>query len=131
MDRRAADRQRRPRTKKSPDHRLLLVSHVDRHVVVAGADDSTRISRPHSTDDGDFFDILRVVGLLGVKSKIPLSLFWAGLVCGILVLAIRHNGDASWWTGNLTYSVGRQTVTASAAKAPATHRHDKRADDCG
>jgi hypothetical protein len=131
MDRRAADRQRRPRTKKSPDHRLLLVSHVDRHLLWRVL--TTAHEYPGRTAQmmEIFFDILCVVGLFGVKSKIPLSLFWAGLVCGVLVLAIRLNGDASWWTGHLTYSIGRQTVTASAAKAPATHRHDKRADDCG
>lgn len=54
-----------------------------------------------------FFDVLCVVGMFGVKTKIPAPLFWAGLVCGLLVLAIRLNGDASWWTGHLTYSVGR------------------------
>jgi hypothetical protein len=54
-----------------------------------------------------FFDALCVVGMFGVKSKIPPPLFWAGLLCGVLVLAIRLNGDASWWTGHLTYSVGR------------------------
>ena len=54
-----------------------------------------------------FLDVLCVVGMFGVRSKIPAPLFWAGLVCGVLVLAIRLNGDASWWTGHLTYSVGR------------------------
>ncbi len=54
-----------------------------------------------------FIDVLCVVGMFGVKSRIPAPLFWAGLVCGVLVLAIRLNGDASWWTGHLTYSIGR------------------------
>lgn len=52
-------------------------------------------------------DVFCVVGLFGVKSKIPAPLFWIGLICGLLVLAIRLNGDASWWTGHLTYSIGR------------------------
>ena len=52
-------------------------------------------------------DVLCVIGLFGVKSRIPTPLFWAGLICGVLVLAIRLNGDASWWTGHLTYSIGR------------------------
>lgn len=52
-------------------------------------------------------DVLCVIGMFGVKSKIPAPLFWTGLICGLLVLAIRLNGDASWWTGHLTYSVGR------------------------
>lgn len=52
-----------------------------------------------------FFDVLCVVGMFGVKSRIPAPLFWAGVVCGVLVLAIRLNGDASWWTGHLTYSL--------------------------
>ncbi len=54
-----------------------------------------------------FLDVLCVVGMFGVKSKIPAPLFWAALVCGLLVLAIRLNGDASWWTGHLTYSINR------------------------
>jgi hypothetical protein len=52
-----------------------------------------------------FFDLLCVVGMFGVKSKIPAALFWIGLAAGIGVLAIRLNGDASWWTGHLTYSL--------------------------
>jgi uncharacterized membrane protein AbrB (regulator of aidB expression) len=51
------------------------------------------------------FDVLCVVGMFGVKSKIPAPLFWIGLAAGIGVLAIRLNGDASWWTGHLTYSL--------------------------
>lgn len=52
-------------------------------------------------------DVLCVIGMFGVKAKIPAPLFWAGLVCGLGVLAIRLNGDASWWTGHLTYSLRR------------------------
>jgi uncharacterized membrane protein AbrB (regulator of aidB expression) len=52
-------------------------------------------------------DVMCVIGMFGVKAKIPAALFWAGLVCGIGVLAIRLNGDASWWTGHLTYSLSR------------------------
>ena len=53
-----------------------------------------------------FLDVLCVVGLSGVKSRIPAALFWIGLAAGIGILAIRLNGDASWWTGHLTYSLG-------------------------
>ena len=52
-----------------------------------------------------FLDVLCVIGMFGVKSKIPALLFWAGLTAGVLVLAIRLNGEASWWTGHLTYSL--------------------------
>jgi hypothetical protein len=52
-------------------------------------------------------DMLCAVGMFGVKSRIPVPLFWAGLISGVLMLAIRFNGDASWWTGHLTYSIGR------------------------
>ena len=51
------------------------------------------------------FDVLCVVGMFGVKSKIPAALFWIGLAAGIGILAIRLNGNASWWTGHLTYSL--------------------------
>lgn len=50
-------------------------------------------------------DVLCVVGMFGIKSRIPAPLFWVGLAAGIGVLAIRLNGDASWWTGHLTYSL--------------------------
>ena len=52
-------------------------------------------------------DVLCVVGMFAIRSKIPPLLFWAGLICGLGVLAIRLNGDASWWTGHLTYSLTR------------------------
>ena len=50
-------------------------------------------------------DVLAIVGLVGVRAGIPKALFWIALVAGIGLLAIRLNGDASWWTGHLMYSV--------------------------
>jgi hypothetical protein len=50
-------------------------------------------------------DTLMVVGLFGVKSKIPAPLFWIALVAGIGLFAIRLHGDASWWTGHWNYSL--------------------------
>jgi len=50
-------------------------------------------------------DVLAIVGLIAIRAGIPKALFWIALVAGIGLLAIRLNGDASWWTGHLMYSV--------------------------
>ena len=50
-------------------------------------------------------DVLAIVGLIAIRDGIPKALFWIALVAGIGLLAIRLNGDASWWTGHLMYSV--------------------------
>ena len=47
-------------------------------------------------------DVLAIVGLVGVRAGLPKALFW---IAGIGLLAIRLNGEASWWTGHLMYSV--------------------------
>ena len=50
-------------------------------------------------------DVLVIAGLVGVRAGIPKALFWIALVAGIGLLAIRLNGEASWWTGHLMYSI--------------------------
>jgi len=50
-------------------------------------------------------DVLAIVGLIAIRAGIAKALFWIALVAGIGLLAIRLNGDASWWTGHLMYSV--------------------------
>jgi len=50
-------------------------------------------------------DALLIAGLFSLKAKIPPGLFWTALVCGIGLFAIRLNGDASWWTGHLMFSI--------------------------
>src|SRR5436309_940615 len=50
-------------------------------------------------------NLLAVVGMFGLKAKMPQPLFWAGLVAGIGLLALRLTSDAAWWTGHLFYSM--------------------------
>ena len=50
-------------------------------------------------------DALMIVGLFGVRSRIPTWLFWIALIAGLGLFAIRLNSDASWWTGHLMYSL--------------------------
>ena len=50
-------------------------------------------------------DVLVVVGLIAIKAQLPRPLFWVALVAGVGMLAIRLNGDASWWTGHLVYTL--------------------------
>jgi hypothetical protein len=50
-------------------------------------------------------DLLAVVGLIGLKANVPKPLFWVALIAGLALFAIRLNGDASWWTGHLMYSL--------------------------
>jgi hypothetical protein len=50
-------------------------------------------------------DALCIAGLFGVKKRMATWLFWAALICGIGLFAIRLNSDASWWTGHLMYSL--------------------------
>lgn len=50
-------------------------------------------------------DILTMVGLIAIRASVPKPLFWIALVAGVGLLAIRLNGEASWWTGHLVYSL--------------------------
>jgi uncharacterized protein YndB with AHSA1/START domain len=64
-------------------------------------------------------DLIGLIALIGLKveigKKIPSNeakwmagevLFWIALIAGLGLFAIRLNGDASWWTGHLTYDIG-------------------------
>ena len=51
------------------------------------------------------FDVLALIGLIGMKAKIPAALFWIALAAGVGLLAIRLHSDASWWTGHWNYSL--------------------------
>jgi len=50
-------------------------------------------------------DALCVVGLVGTRANGPRVLFWLAVAAGIAMFAIRLTGDASWWTGHLSYSL--------------------------
>ena len=50
-------------------------------------------------------DLALLVGLIGTRARIPKPLFWAALIAGIGLFAIRLTGDAAWWTGHLSYSL--------------------------
>ena len=50
-------------------------------------------------------DALCIAGLIGLRKAGPPALFWIALIAGLGLFAIRLNGDASWWTGHLTYSL--------------------------
>ena len=50
-------------------------------------------------------DALLVVGLIGMRSRIGKALFWVAFICGLGLFAIRLNGEASWWTGHLVYTI--------------------------
>jgi hypothetical protein len=50
-------------------------------------------------------DILVVVGLIAMRTKVPKALFWVALAAGVGLFAIRLNSDASWWTGHLIYTL--------------------------
>jgi uncharacterized membrane protein len=48
-------------------------------------------------------DALCLAGLIGTRTSGPKALFWAALIAGIGLFAIRLNGDASWSTGHWSY----------------------------
>ena len=53
------------------------------------------------------FDVLMLIGLIGLKRTVPAPLFWIALVAGIGLFALRLSADG-WWTGHLVYSIGRR-----------------------
>ena len=50
-------------------------------------------------------DALVIAGLIGIRANIPKPLFWVALIAGVAMFVIRLNGDASWWTGHLVYTI--------------------------
>jgi hypothetical protein len=50
-------------------------------------------------------DLGVLVGLIALRAKLPAALFWLALAAGVGLFLIRLNGDASWWTGHLLYSL--------------------------
>ena len=50
-------------------------------------------------------DLLAVIGLIGMRAHVVKWLFWVALLAGLSLFAIRLNGDASWWTGHLVYTL--------------------------
>ena len=50
-------------------------------------------------------DLGLLVGLIGLRDRIPKALFWCAIVAGIGSFALRLNGDDGWWTGHLNFSV--------------------------
>jgi uncharacterized protein YybS (DUF2232 family) len=49
-----------------------------------------------------------VIGLIGLRAKLPTALFLIALIAGIGLFAIRLHSDASWWTGHWSYSLSRR-----------------------
>ena len=49
-----------------------------------------------------------IIGLTGVRTKLPTALFLIALIAGIGLFAIRLHNDASWWTGHWGYSLSRR-----------------------
>lgn len=50
-------------------------------------------------------DALVIAGVIAIRARVPKPLFWLAIAAGIGLFAIRLNGDASWWTGHLFYSL--------------------------
>jgi hypothetical protein len=50
-------------------------------------------------------DALLVIGVIGMRARIGKALFWVAFICGLGLFAIRLNGEASWWTGHLVYTI--------------------------
>jgi len=50
-------------------------------------------------------DLAMTAGLIGIRNSGPKPLFWIALIAGIGLFAIRLNGEASWWTGHVSYSL--------------------------
>jgi hypothetical protein len=48
-------------------------------------------------------DAVCIVGLIAIRKIGPPALFWAALICGLGLFAIRLHSDASWWTGHWSY----------------------------
>ena len=64
-------------------------------------------------------DVLAIVGLVGLSTQLSKGkpVFWTALVTGLGLLAIRLNGDASWWSGHLFSHSVRERVLKSSADA--------------
>jgi len=50
-------------------------------------------------------DLAMTLGLIGIRNGGPKLLFLVALIAGIGLFAIRLNGEASWWTGHVSYSL--------------------------
>jgi hypothetical protein len=51
------------------------------------------------------FDFALLAYLIARKDRLARPLFWVALVAGLGLFAIRLNGNASWWTGHLVYTI--------------------------
>ena len=51
------------------------------------------------------FNLLGMIGLIGVRAEIPKPLFWCALIAGIGLFALRLTSDDAWHTGHLSYSL--------------------------
>jgi len=50
-------------------------------------------------------DLGLLVGLVGLRDRLPRALFWCAVVAGVGLFALRLTSDAAWWTGHLGYSL--------------------------
>lgn len=46
-----------------------------------------------------------LLAVILLRNRGPAPMFWAALLAGLGLFAIRFTSEASWWTGHLMYSV--------------------------
>src|ERR1043165_39118 len=50
-------------------------------------------------------DALVIAALFSIRAKLAPPLFGVAVMAGVGLFAIRLNGEASWWTGHLVYTL--------------------------
>ena len=50
-------------------------------------------------------DLGLLVGLMGMRERVPKALFWCAVVAGVGSFLLRLTGDDGWWTGHLRFEV--------------------------
>jgi len=49
-------------------------------------------------------DLLALLCLIGLRTRVPKALFWIAIVAGLALFAIRFSSDAGW-IGHLIYTL--------------------------
>jgi len=80
---------------------LILIGSFLWRVVVAAHEYPMRSEQVMTM----LIDLGLLVGLIGMRERVPKALFLCAIVAGIGLFAIRLTGDAAWWTGHLSYSL--------------------------
>ena len=79
----------------------ILIGSLLWHVVVAAHEYQMRTEQVMTM----LIDLGLVIGLIGMRDRVPMPLFWCAIIAGIGCFALRLNGDDGWWTGHLSFSV--------------------------